>query len=400
MKTWQALPTILIVAAGALSGCSAAHSEETEGAGSAPDAVPVRVQAAESVSRPHVTTASGVVQARTEVDVAFQVPGKVVSVGPDEGSAVRAGELLAQIDPTDYRLGLEQAQAQAERAAQERERFQPLVAAGSVAANDFERIESGARQSAAAAGLARKRLADARLVAPLSGVVARRAIQPGETAAPGQPVFTIVDVDPVKVRIGVPEVEVAEVHVGQRADVRLPALPGESFAGRVTLVGIAADPATRSYAVEISVPNPAPHRLKVGMVAEASVYGERLISAITVPAGAVVRDADGATLVYVLDPSTSSGQAPSAGSGQAPSTSSGQAPSTGSGQAARAATVRARRVETGGAREDAVEITRGLNAGEPVVVAGQQRVRDGSRVLLVPPAAPDESRAARDGGAK
>ena len=97
MNTRQAVPTILIVAAGALSGCSAAHSEETEGAGSAPDAVPVRVQAAESVSRPHVTTASGVVQARTEVDVAFQVPGKVVSVGPDEGSPVRAGELLAQI---------------------------------------------------------------------------------------------------------------------------------------------------------------------------------------------------------------------------------------------------------------------------------------------------------------
>jgi multidrug efflux pump subunit AcrA (membrane-fusion protein) len=91
MKTRQAVPTLLIAAAGALSSCSAAHSEETDGAGDAPRAVPVRVQAAESVRRPHVTTASGVVQASTEVDVAFQVPGKVVEVGPDEGSAVRAG---------------------------------------------------------------------------------------------------------------------------------------------------------------------------------------------------------------------------------------------------------------------------------------------------------------------
>ena len=359
MNTQRALPTIIIVvAAGALSGCRAARSEEADAAAETARAVPVRVQAAASVRRPHVTAASGVVQARTEVGVAFQVAGKVVAVGPDEGSTVRAGELLARMDPTDYRLGLAQAEAQAERAAQERERFRPLVAAGSVAANDYERIESGARQTAAAAALARKRLADTRLLAPLSGVVARRAIQPGETAAPGQPVFTIVDMDPVRVRIGVPEAEVAAVRVGQRADVRLPALPGEHFAGRVTLVGIAADPTTRSYAVEVSVPNPA-HRLKVGMVAEASVYGEQLTSAITVPATAVVRDADGATLVYVLDPST------------------------GSGQAAGDATVRARRVEAGAAREDAIEITSGLSAGEPVVVAGQQRVRDGSRVLVL-----------------
>lgn len=359
-------PAILIVAAaGVLAGCSAARSEETDAAAEAARAVPVRVQAAASVRRPHVTAASGVVQARTEVGVAFQVAGKVVAVGPDEGSAVRAGELLARMDPTDYRLGLAQADAQAERAAQERERFRPLVAAGSVAANDYERIESAARQSAAAAGLARKRLADTRLLAPLSGVVARRAIQPGETAAPGQPVFTIVDVDPVRVRIGVPEAEVAAVRVGQRADVRLPALPGERFAGRVTLVGIAADPTTRSYAVEVSVPNPA-QRLKVGMVAEASVYGEQLASAITVPATAVVRDADGATLVYVLDTADS--------------------------------TVRARRVEAGAAREDAVEITSGLTVGEPVVVAGQQRVRDGSRVLVLTAAASTAEPRARSAG--
>jgi RND family efflux transporter MFP subunit len=365
MKIRQAVPTILIAATGALSGCSVARSEEADGAGDVPQAVPVRVQTAESVRRPRVITASGVVQASTEVEVAFQVPGKVVAVGPDEGSAVRAGELLAQIDPADYRLGLEQAAAQAERAAQERERFRPLLAAGSVAPNDFERIESGARQSAAAAGLARKRLADTRLAAPLSGVVARRAIEAGETAAPGQPVFTIVDVDPVRVRVGVPEAEVGAVRVGQRANVRLPALAGETFPGSVTLVGIAADPTTRSYAVEVSVPNPA-RRLRVGMVAEAIVYGAPLASAITVPAGAVVRDADGATLVYVLD--------------------------------ARDSSVRARRVETGAPHGEGVEITRGLNAGEAVVVAGQQRVRHGSRVLPLPAA--DESRAEREGGAR
>jgi RND family efflux transporter MFP subunit len=349
-----------------LAGCATSGSQETAGTADGDPATAVRVQAAEDVVRPHRTTASGVVQAKTPVDVSFQVPGKVVLVGPDEGDAVRAGQLLAQIDTTDYRFALDQAAAQADRATQERERYQPLLASGSVAPNDFERIESGARQAVAAAGLARKRLADTRLVAPLSGVVAHRAIQPGETASAGQTVFTIVDVDPVKVRIGVPESEIGGVQVGQRAEVRVPALGDEPFAGRVTLVGIAADSTTRTYAVGISVPNPA-QRLKVGMVAEATVEGARVAHAIVVPASAVVRDANGATVVYVLDSAESR--------------------------------VHARRVEIGEATHDAIDVTRGLAAGEPVVVAGEHRVREGSRVLVESPV-PTDARLERAGGAQ
>lgn len=340
----------LIVAA-ALAGCSTARSSETpsEGEGTADAGVPVRIQSAGAESRRQTTAASGVVEARHTVDLAFQVGGKVAAVGPDEGDVVRAGSLLARIDPIDYQLALRQAAAQAEHARQERERYRPLVGAGSVAPNDYDRLESAARQTAAAADLAGKRLADTRLVSPIAGVVARRAIDPGETAAPGQSVFTVMDVDPVRVRIGVPEAEVGMVRVGQPATVRVAALAGETFGGRVALVGVAADSTTRTYSVEISLPNPA-RRLRVGMVAEATIEGDRRRSAVTVPAAAVVRDADGATVVYVLD--------------------------EGGGRA------HARRVEVGAPRGDEVEIARGLAAGEPVVVAGQHRLRDGARVLV------------------
>jgi RND family efflux transporter MFP subunit len=349
MRVQSLYPTRVALLVAALSACSTARSEE---ALSEPDApVPIRVQPAVTTARPRTTAASGAVQAQTTVDVAFQVPGKVVAVGPDEGDVVAAGELLARIDPTDYQLALEQSAAQAEHAAQERQRHRPLLDVGSIAPSDYERIETAARQGAAAAGLARKRLGDTRLVAPIAGVVARRAIDRGETATPGQAVFTIMDVDPVKVRIGVPEADIAMVRVGQPATVRLTALGDETFSGRVTLVGVAADPTTRTYAVEVAVPNPE-RRLKVGMVAEAQVQGDRQVPAISVPAGAVVRDADGATLVYVLD--------------------------------ARSERVHARRVAVGAARADEVEIASGLGGGEPVVVAGQHRVREGSRVVLSP----------------
>jgi len=351
----------LFLAAAITAGCSTARSTQAE---AEQQDVSVRVVPAEELTRSAVSTASGVVQAQAVVDVAFQVPGKVIAVGPDEGSSVRAGELLAQIDPTDYKLGLAQAAALAEHAASDRERYRPLLAVGSVAASDFERIESSARQASAAAELARKRLADTRLVAPLSGIVARRAIERGATAGVGQAVFTLMAVDPVRVRVGVPESEIGSVRVGQRAEVELPALPGQTFAGRVTLVGIAADPTTRTYAVEVSLPNPA-QRLKVGMVAVARVQVDRQTRAISVPLGAVVRDADGVTLLYVLD-----------------------------GRAHRA---EARRVELGEARDDVIELTRGVRPGELVIVAGQQRVRDGSRVIV---ASPVREADGRTGGAQ
>lgn len=302
-------------------------------------------------TRPWSTTASGIVQANTTVDVAFEVPGKVVMAGPDEGQSVRTGQAIASIDPTEYQFAVEQASAQADRAAGDRDRNQALLSAGSIAPADMDHFQSAARQSAAAAGLARKRLDDTRLVAPISGVISRRAIEVGATVAPGQPVFTIVALDPVRVRVGVPEADVGHITEGAAATVRIPALD-ESFAGRVTLVGVAADPATRSYTVEILVPNPA-RRLRAGMVAEATIETREMTSAMMVPATAVLHDGgvNGTTIVYVIDRD--------------------------------APRVHARRVTTGVARGDSLEIASGVAANEQVVVAGQQRLREGARVQLL-----------------
>jgi RND family efflux transporter MFP subunit len=349
-RLWWRTATVSFVALGA---CSAAQSAETKDQS---DVAPVAVRAepAERTVQRQLVTASGIVEARTTVDVAFQVPGKVVSVGPDEGDVVREGQLLAALDSTDYHLATDQSAALAEHAAAERDRYRPLLAEGSVAPNDLERMESAARQSAAATALARKRLADTRLLSPISGVVARRAVERGSTVAAGQGAFTLVDLDVVKVRIGVPEADVDILRAGQLARVHLPALGEATFSGRVTSVGVTADPTTRTYAVEITVPN-ASHRLKAGMVAEATVEEGRQIMALTVPATAVVRNAEGATLLYVLDAGTKR--------------------------------VHGRRVTVGAALGDAVVVTRGLTAGELVVVAGQQRLREGS--LVTTSTAPD-----------
>src|SRR5215831_11901190 len=333
----------------ATSACVRTAESATNAADSS--AIPVVAQPIALSARAWSATASGIVQANATVDVAFQVPGKVVTIGPDEGQSVHAGQPIASVDPTEYRLAVEQAAAQSDRAAHDRDRNQPLLASGGIAPAEMEHLEIGARQSAAAADLAKKHLSDTKLEAPISGVVSRRAVEVGATVAAGQAVYTIVALDPVRVRVGVPEADVGHVTEGAAATVRIPALD-TSFAGRVSLIGVAADPATRSYTVEISVPNPA-RKLRAGMVAEATIKTRESTSAMMVPAPAVLHDGgvNGTTIVYVLDHD--------------------------------AARVHARRVTTGAAHGDSLEITSGVAAGDRIVVAGQQRLREGARVQLV-----------------
>jgi RND family efflux transporter MFP subunit len=342
----------LVLVASVVTACvRTASSATSEGNEADSTAVPVVAHAVALTTRAWSTTASGIVHANTTVDVAFEVPGKVANVGPDEGQSVRAGETIAALDPTAYRLTVEQTSAGAERAGRDRDRNRPLLAAGSISPADMDHLETGARESAAAADLAKKRLADTRLAAPISGVVARRSIEVGAMVAPGQPAYTIVALDPMRVRVGVPESDIGRITEGAAATVRIPALD-TSFAGRVSLIGVAADPTTRSYTVEISVPNPA-RRLRDGMVAEATITTKTTTSAIVVPAAAVLHEgtSNGGTVVYVLDRD--------------------------------AARVHARRVMTGAAHADSLEIASGLDANDRVIVAGQQRLREGAAVKLL-----------------
>lgn len=199
-------------------------------------------------------------------------------------------------------------------------------------------------QAAAAEKLSRKRLADATLLAPTSGYIARRAIEPGDTAAAGQPVFEIVQMEPVEVNVGIPETDVHRVRIGQTADITAPALPGKTFQGIVRLINVSADPNTRTYMARIAVENPE-RLLRVGMVAEAVIRGDRAVAMATLPGETVVRDPQGAPQVFVYYPDQQR--------------------------------VYAKRVEIGAAAGREVEIKSGLAGDELIVLAGQTRLRDG-----------------------
>lgn len=363
--------------------------------------VPVRLQLPHHVQQPVSVAVSGSVEANVTALTAFQVGGRVLHVYVEEGQRVTKGQILADLDPADYRNAYDAAVSEAEEANAENlkakagPRHQELAEAridfdhwqdeynrmrylyehNSLPANDFHKIEAaylasqqrydmakvGTRTEdklAASAQLsaayaqrqeAKKRLADCQLRAPISGLIGMRQVDVGDTVAPGVPVFSVVDLNPVKVKVGIPEDEVGKVHEGDRAVVSIPSLDGQQFEGRIEAIAAASDPASRTYDSKIVVPNPT-FLLRAGMISDARLFGDRQVNAITVPGSAIVRDERGVTKVYVLDPGQNR--------------------------------VYSRRVDVGGLTGSNVEIRSGLTGNEQVVVAGQQNVRDGSLVEI------------------
>ena len=98
----------------------------------------------------------------------------------------------------------------------------------------------------------------------------------------------MLDLDPVKVRVGIPEAEIGKVHEGARALVTIPSLDNRQFEGKVEAVGYSADSVSRTFTTKIAIPNPT-HVLRAGMISESRVYDSAMIDVLAVPAVAVVR---------------------------------------------------------------------------------------------------------------
>jgi RND family efflux transporter MFP subunit len=349
-----------------LTSCSQDRSAEPPAA----KPTPIKTGKVRHVQEREFVSVSGTVTSPDDpVSVSFLVSGKVIQVGPREGDYVKQGQFLAAIDPVDYKLSLNAASAQAgqakvalARSKDEYARMKFLYESRSLAENDFEKFKAAwlsAReqvdQAVANQKLAQKRLTDASLYAPADGFISKRAIEPGQTASSGNPVFEIVKLDPVEINVGVPETDIHLVRVGQTAAVTIPAMPTESFEGKVRVINVSADPNTRTFMTRILVPNPA-HILRVGMVAEARIEGDRTVDLMTLPAETILRDPQGATIVFVYYPEQQR--------------------------------VYARRVERGAVYGREIAIKSGLSGDETIVFAGQEKLRDGTIVSLADETAP------------
>ena len=349
-KNWAGVAALglIITAAACGQDGSAAPPAEEERTGRI-----VNVQVLEVQPRPFTdyVNLTGAAAADRDVTVAAEESGVVREIFVDKGAAVQAGQPLARIDDRLLRAQAEQAAAQAELARETWERQKRLWEQDSIGSEmAYIQARQGFLTAQANARALAERLERTVIRAPIAGLVEDRMIEVGTMVAPGTPAARIVDVNPVKVVSGLPERYATDITKGASAEVYLTAL-GQEYAGKVSFVGAAVNPQSRTVPVEIAVPNPG-GRLRPGMVAEVRIQRTQLDDVLVVPQDAIQRSEDGYYVYVVVE-------------------EDGQA------------VARTRPVVLGESQDGLVPVEGGLEAGDRVVIVGQKQVAAGDRVRVL-----------------
>ncbi len=296
-------------------GCSRRAGDDEVASPEVPtiDAQTARVARRELVER-LVVRGSIVARPNQDVRIAAQVAGRVVAMKVAEGDAVRAGQLLAQIEtrPLEEQrraagAALEQARTERDNAERNLARTERLFERGIAAGKEVEdaraqRATASAAVEKAGADLAaaQRQLVRASVRSPFDGQVVRRFVGVGEqvdgTAA--QPLLEVANLARVELAAQVPSEHLSRVRVGQAAEVGCDAYPGRDFAGRVIAIAPAVDPTTNAVLVRILVAN-LERLLKVGMFGEARIALATKPNALTVPRSALAQGERGVAVYAV-----------------------------------------------------------------------------------------------------
>lgn len=212
---------------------------------------------------------SGEVRARIETTLGFRLAGKIVERRVDAGMRVKAGQVLARLDPTDAGLQVTQAEAQRALAAADVARYRDLKAKNYISASALDARETAFKAADAQAQLAKNQASYTTLVADRAGVIGQVLAEPGQVVSAGQAVFRLAPDGEREIAIAFPEGEVSAFKLGQAAQVSFWATPGAAvkpLAGQLREISPMADPVTRTYAARVSLKDADP-LLPLGMTA-------------------------------------------------------------------------------------------------------------------------------------
>jgi RND family efflux transporter MFP subunit len=273
---------------------------------------PVQVQrvafAREQSSRDFV----GVVRARYETDLGFRVAGKIVTRVVNVGDRVQADDVVARLDPRDFKLQVESAEAELAaatsslaQAAADEERYATLKSRGFAAVADFDRkkaardeAEGRLERAKRALDLARNQLAYTDLKAGADGVITATLAEPGQVVAVGQAVARLAHRGEKEAVVALPETWLSEARAS-RATVRLWSDPDRAFAAQLRELSPQADPATRTYAARFSILD-ADDAVALGMTATVTLAHAAEAPVAKVPLAAVLNRGAGPS-VFVVD---------------------------------------------------------------------------------------------------
>ncbi len=329
---------------------------------------PVRAVVARAAGADQVRAFSGVARAGVESTLSFRVGGVISRVAVRVGERIPAGALIAELDPVDYELqvreaeaALRQAEARAGNAAADLRRVRNLYENDNASRTDLDAAMAASDSAAAQVestgqrlDLVRRQLGYTRLAAPVAGAIAAVAAEANETVTPGTPIVVLAASGPPEVGFAVAEALIREIRAGMAATIQFDSIPGESFAGTVTEVGVASTAVGTTFPVTVRLDGAAGIRSGMAALVEIVFPGDDSSPRFVLPGQAVAEDQAG-RFVFVAEPS---------GDGLAE--------------------VRRREVTVAGFAADGIEVTSGIEEGDQVVTAGVGRLLDGDIVRLGP----------------
>lgn len=308
-------------------------------------------------------SATGSLLAVQGVTVGAEVPGKVVEIAFEAGAAVKAGDLLVQLDTTTEAAQLRAAEASSALAKANLERARELRQNNTNSLAELDAADAQAKQAEAQVEAIRAIIAKKTIRAPFDGRLGLRLVNLGQILREGDPISTLQTLDPIYVNFSLPQQRLSQIAAGAVVHATSDAAPGESFEGKITAISPEVDMATRNIRVQATIAN-RDEMLRPGMFANVEIMLPTNTEALAIPVTAVLYAPYGDS-VFVVD--------------EKKDEQSGKVQQV----------LRQQFVRIGGVRGDFVNIVDGLKPGEQVVTAGVFKLRSGMPVVIDNTLAPD-----------
>jgi len=278
------------------------------------------------------------VQEQAHIPLSLPYGGTITELRVQPNAEVRKGDLLLRVDDTDARQALRSATAALKQAKDAVRRTTPLHQKGLITDIQMVELQTKLDQAQAAVTAAQQQVRQCELYAPEDGTITYSNLHTGQHLTPAVTVMTLLDMRGFTVVIPVPENEVAQLHVGDSAQLAIPALQTDSLRACITQINVQANALTHTYPVEALVINP-PANMLPGMVGTLSI-SQHVHSAVVIPQQCVMMLPEG-TAVWLADKY---------------------------GRAER------RLITLGEYQADGVQVLSGLNPGDKLVVKGYQKL--------------------------
>ncbi|PIV33236.1 MAG: efflux transporter periplasmic adaptor subunit [Lysobacterales bacterium CG02_land_8_20_14_3_00_62_12] len=384
--------TFALLALLTLSACRPGSGEGKPEAADGEAAALVPVEVATAAIKPMLASYTGTaaLEPENQAQVVAKTSGVLLGILVEEGDQVRAGQLLARIDPERARLELARAEANLHRLENELRRSTDLFARKLVSSEAQDRARFDLDTQKAAYDIARLELDYTRIVAPISGVISERMVKVGNLIQLQQVMFRIDDFDPLLAVLNIPERELATIAAGLPAKMAVDALPGRVFDGRIARVSPVVEAGTGTFRATVAFRDTGA-TLKSGMFGRVSVIYDQRSNALVIPREALL-ETDNETAVFLLDAKPPAAAAPSTDKNAAKQPSWWQRwlakmnPSTVKKPevvAKPAGYARRVVVKLGYLSGTDAEVVAGIQAGDRVVTLGKNALREGAALQIV-----------------